>query len=299
MGKGWVAFAVFLSAAPAVAQESVEVTASTLNVRSGPGIGYSDIGNAYGGQSYVAIATSGSWRQIWYSGTTAWVSAAYVASSSAPVGTVTAGTLNVRSGPGTGYDIVGTVPQGSKWAIVGSSGAWRKICYKGAYRWVHGNYLNGTSSGSGLPTSSVGFVQLPASGPGFYCYSPSTRRWGTPAMVYGFMNAAASWDAQHDWPRIGVGDLSLQNGGPISGHVSHQVGKDVDLRPVRVDNVEGPTVVGYASYSHARTKDLITHHLKLHLNVKVIFFNDPNIYNPLSYVQYWDNHYNHLHVRIY
>lgn len=294
MGQSWIVLALL------VTQDPVEVTGATVNVRSGPGTGYADIGNVYDGQTYVAIATSGSWRKIWYSSGTGWVSSSYLASSSATFGTVSAATLNVRSGPGTGYDVVGTAPQGSSWAIVGSSGAWRKVCYKGAYRWMHGDYLgSGTSGGGGLPTSSVGYVQLPASGTGFYCYSPADRRWGTPAMVYGFMNAASSWDAQHDWPRIGVGDLSLKNGGPISGHVSHQVGKDMDLRPVRVDNVEGPTVVGYSSYSHARTKDWITHHVKLHMNVKVIFFNDPDIYNPLSYVQYWDNHYNHMHVRVY
>jgi murein endopeptidase len=116
-------------------------------------------------------------------------------------------------------------------------------------------------------------------------------------MIYGLMNAGASWMAQHDWPRIGVGEISLKNGGPISGHTSHQVGKDADLRPVRVSG-EGPTAVGESSYSKARSLDLITHHLKLSLNVQLIFFNDAQIDSQLSYVQSWPNHYNHMHVRI-
>lgn len=218
--------------------------------------------------------------------------------ATAEVKSVTAATLNVRSGPGTSYDVVGTAPQGSSWALVGTSGSWRKVSYAGAARWMHGSYLGGGSSG-GLPTSAAGFVQLPASGAGFYAYTGADRRWGVPSLVYNFMDGAADWKAVHPtWPRIGVGDISLQNGGTMDGHVSHKVGKDVDLRPVRVD-VEGPTTIFQSNYSSARTKDWIVDHVKPKLNVNVIFFNDPAIEGPLSYVQPWPNHDNHMHVRIY
>jgi uncharacterized protein YraI len=297
MGKGWAVAFLFLSAAAVHAQEARQITAGTLNVRSGPGTGYAVVGSVSSGQVYVSVATSGSWRKIWYGESTGWVYSSYTTASSLAEQQVSASSLNVRTGPGTGYDVVGQAPGGSWWAVAGTSGSWKKIYFKGAARWVYGTYLGGSSTGG--TTSSAGFIQLPASGTGFYSYSPASDRWGTPAMIYGLMNAFSSWDAQHDWPRIGVGDISLMNGGPMPGHASHQVGKDADLRPVRNDGVEGPTSVGYSSYSSSRTKDLITHHLKIHLNVKVIFFNDSSIYNSLSYVQYWDNHYNHLHVRIY
>jgi hypothetical protein len=41
------------------------------------------------------------------------------------------------------------------------------------------------------------------------------------------------------------------------------------LRPVR-NSGEGSTYVGSSTYSHTRTKDLITHHPKVHLPVDVI-----------------------------
>jgi len=286
---------VFLTGA-ATAQESVHVSVPVLNVHAGPGTDYSILGQAHQGEGYVAIATSGSWRRIWFGPGIGWVHGSYLDPSNLAKRKVTAAALNVRTGPGTGYDVVATIPQGSWWAVAAASGSWRKIFFKGATRWVHGAYLS-SGSGGALPTSSVGFVQLPASGPGFTTHVSAYRRWGKPSLVYGFMSAAAGWNNQHDWPRMSVGDISYKYGGTMGGHVSHKVGKDVDIWPIR-KNGEGATKVGWSSYSRPRTKDLITHHLKLHLNVKLIFFNDSILYNALSYVQYWPNHYNHLHLRI-
>lgn len=292
---------VFGMAAAALAQEAVRVDAPSLNVRSGPGTGYSLIGTVYDGQSYVRIASSGTWRKIWYDHRTGWVSAGSLATSTAPERRVTASSLNVRTGPGTGYADVGNAPGNSWWTVVGSDGAWRKIWYRGAARWVHGAYLTSSSGGGssgGLPSSSAGFVQLPGSGSGYYAYSSSGRRWGRPSMVYGLIEAGSTWNAAHNWARMGVGDISLPNGGPMSGHASHQVGKDADVRPVSNSSYEGPLTRFSSSYSSFRTKDLITDHVKPAMSVQVIFYNDPAI-TPLSYVQPWPNHDNHFHVRIY
>lgn len=296
----------FAAAVPAAAHETIQITASTLNVRSGPGTGYPVIGMISAGQVYVRISTSGPWEKIWYAQTTGWVYGSYTTTVSVAKASAEAN-VNVRMGPGADYAVVGTAPEGSWWAVIGSSGSWKQIYYKGAVRWVYGTYLASdstpspaTAGGSGLPTSSAGFVQLPASGPGFYAYSSGDRRWGTPACVYGLMNAAKSWNEQHpSWPRLGVGDISLKYGGTMSGHASHKVGKDVDIRPVASTGYEGPLTTGSGNYSSSRTKDWITQHVKVKMNVNVIFFNDPAIYNSLSYVQYWPNHYNHMHVRVY
>ncbi|MBI3272441.1 MAG: penicillin-insensitive murein endopeptidase [Planctomycetes bacterium] len=301
--------AIIAGASAAPALDAEKITASSLNVRSAPSTSASIVGEIPYGQSYVPIAASGSWRKIWFNSGTAWVYGSYLSPAGVAEGQVTAGSLNVRSGPGTGYSVVGSAPAGSWWAIVGTSGAWRKIYFGGAARWVHGAYLStgGLSSGdggggsaptSGLPTSSVGFVQLPASGTGFYCYSVPDRRWGKPSMVYKLMEAAGTWKSGHPaWPRIGVGDISLPHGGPISGHVSHQHGVDADLRLVRTSG-ESAVTIYEAAYSRPRTLDWITNHVHAKLNVSVIFFNDPEVYHALSYVQYWPNHHNHMHVRI-
>lgn len=291
MGTTMVSFLIALAV-----QQTVDVTAGTLNVRQGPGTGYAVVGQAAAGQRYVQVGASGSWRKIWFDGEARWVHGDYVAPSTAAPKQVTAPTLNVRAGPGTSYAVVGTVPAGSWWAVIGASGAWKKVWFAGTARWMHGSYLGAAPPPP--PVSTAGFVQLPASGTGFTSYSPADRRWGTPAMVYGLIAGAQDWATDHpDRPRMGVGDLSLINGGPISGHVSHQVGKDVDVRPVRTD-AEGPTTIFNSNYSSSRTKDLIVNHLKPELDVKVIFFNDPEIEGPLSYVQPWPNHDNHFHLRI-
>lgn len=73
----------------------------------------------------------------------------------------------------------------------------------------------------------------------------------------------------------------------------------MDLRPVAGTGYEGLLTISSSSYPGYRTKHLITHHLKTHLNINVIFFNDSQIDASLSYVQYRPNHHNHLHVRIY
>ena len=78
----WKAFVVLfvlaLSAQQVAAHDTVQVTASALNVRTGPSTGYSIIGKVYSGQKYVQIATSGSWRKIWFSNVTGWVHGSYV-----------------------------------------------------------------------------------------------------------------------------------------------------------------------------------------------------------------------------
>lgn len=143
-----------------------------------------------------------------------------------------------------------------------------------------------------------GFVQLPASGTGYYSYTSSYRRWGTPRMVYGLIRTGKGWRAGHpSYPRIGVGDISLRYGGPISGHVSHRYGVDVDVRPVRTTG-EGPTSYGWSTYSRSRTAHLLVSHVKPNFSVRVVFFNDPALYKPYGWIQYWPNHANHFHLRI-
>jgi len=139
--------------------------------------------------------------------------------------------------------------------------------------------------------------QLPVSGPGFYCYSPASRRYGIAETIRALQQIGATWASSAPaGPRIGVGDISLQGGGPISGHASHQRGVDVDLRLMRNDGREEPTVYQSAQYSRPLTQRLINI-IRANgvLRVQYIFFNDPQA----TGVSPWPNHDNHLHVRFY
>lgn len=154
----------------------------------------------------------------------------------------------------------------------------------------NGNNGGSTSIPTDLPRSSAGFVQLPASGTGFYGYYGANRRWGTPAMVYGLMRVGQAWAG--NGARMGVGDISYKNGGPISGHASHQRGVDADLRPVRKDGGESPVTIHQSAYSRTLTSRLLRL-IRQHLPVRLIFFND----SAIAGVQHWPNHANHFHVR--
>lgn len=58
--------------------------------------------------------------------------------------------LNVRSGPGTSYKVVGSLTKGSKVTVISTSGSWSKI---GANKWVSTSYLS--SSPVIISTSST------------------------------------------------------------------------------------------------------------------------------------------------
>lgn len=159
------------------AAETVEVTASALNVRTGPGTGYARIRVVYRGQRYEVVTRSASWVKIRVGSREGWSSGSYLRRVAAPSGAVappapaasaagtpmvvTAGTLNVRSGPGTQYRRIDRLGQGARVSVIASSGAWRRIARAGGAAWVHGGYLG-----------AVGAAPAPAAGPGAWDRTP-------------------------------------------------------------------------------------------------------------------------------
>ncbi len=134
---------------------TVDTPGASLNVRTGAW--GSIVGQLSHGSKVTIIGSNGDWFKISYNGATRYVHKNYVnttghkASGKAPTkgvsgasrtGTVTTSgyTLNVRSGPwGT---IVGSLSDNAKVTIVGQSGDWYKISYKGATRYVHKKYVS-------------------------------------------------------------------------------------------------------------------------------------------------------------
>lgn len=76
-------------------------------------------------------------------------------SASTTYGTVTAYALNVRSGPGTAYRVLTTVPRGTRAALMGRSGFWYNVRFaSGLAGWVYSAYF---SLGSTVqPAASTG-----------------------------------------------------------------------------------------------------------------------------------------------
>ena len=140
------------------------------------------------------------------------------------------------------------------------------------------------------------FAQLPSSGVGFYSYAQSHKRFGHHNTIQALVRIAAAWNKAHpSGPRIGIGNISLERGGRMDPHVSHQRGLDVDIRPVTNNGKEIGLVYQNAAYSRSLTQELanlIRTSSVVGLNVRTILFNDPNVRG----VTFFKGHNNHLHV---
>ncbi|MGE0707115.1 MAG: SH3 domain-containing protein [Planctomycetota bacterium] len=212
---------------------------------------------------------------------------------------VTATALNVRSGPSTRYRVVGVARRGQRFAVTGRSGAWRRI----SAGWLHSAYTRVVSGAAAAPApvaaaperprSRAGFIQLRASGPGYAAYSAASGRWGVPRFIYAIERAARRWKAEGRRARLRVGDISRENGGYFYPHVSHRVGKDADISPLRNDGRELPVTRFDRAYSRALTAHAIQL-LRNELRPSLVLFNDRGV----GGVTYWPGHDNHFHYRV-
>ena len=314
-----LAASIVIASATFAFAQAVEVTASALNIRSGPSSRNSVIGTVRRGQRLAKTGSSGNWTRVNFNGRSGYAYTRYLRNVSGNGGSgstggtnavtryVTASSLNVRSGASTNYRALGRLAHGSAVSVLGTSGDWARINYGGRAGYVHTTYLSATRPSAGGNTggntggyasrpnrSRAGFIQLASSGPGFFGYYASSKRWGRSAMVYGIERAARRFKAANpSAPRLGVGDISLMNGGDISGHASHERGVDADFRPIRNDRREGPVTRFQSAYSRTLTQRIVAL-IRSEMRVHLIFFNDARV----SGVQNWPNHDNHFHVRI-
>ena len=143
-----------------------------LNVRSGAGTSYSVIGSLKNGATVEIVETSGSWYKIKYGSGYGYVSKDYVTVSSSnnnsssnnttttPSTSITTGiikvnnALNVRSGAGTSYSVIGSLKNGATVEIVETSGSWYKIKYGSGYGYVSKDYVTVSSSSNNSSSNS-------------------------------------------------------------------------------------------------------------------------------------------------
>ena len=134
------------------------VTATTLNVRSGAGTSYSVLGSLSKGTKVEVISTTNGWSKISYNGSTGYVSSQYLSDNTTSTNTttkyVTATTLNVRSGAGTSYSVLGSLSKGTKVEVISTTNGWSKINYNGSIGYVSSQYLSSLSTDSSTSTTS-------------------------------------------------------------------------------------------------------------------------------------------------
>ena len=107
------------------------VTASTLNVRTGPSTSYSKASyQLTSGELVEVVDVANGWAQLSDGN---YVSAQYLMAvttsddGAATTMYVTCRTLNVRTGPSTSYSKVGTLSRGTSVEVVGTYGNWAKL----------------------------------------------------------------------------------------------------------------------------------------------------------------------------
>ena len=126
----------------------VRVNTDSLNVRKGPGVTYSVVGELGRGEAYTIVQTQNGWGKL-KSGV-GWINLSYTqkvsnsttASATVPTSSylvkVTAYSLNVRKGPGVSYDISTTVKKGDVFTITETKNGWGKL--KSGAGWISLGY---------------------------------------------------------------------------------------------------------------------------------------------------------------
>ncbi|WP_148551110.1 SH3 domain-containing protein [Paraclostridium bifermentans] len=137
------------------------VTATSLNVRSGPSTSNSVIGSLKQNDKVEVISESNGWSKVKLSGKEGYVSSTYLKDSDGgntgggsenpnPSNNkiVTATSLNVRSGPSTSNGVIGSLKQNDKVEVISESNGWSKIKFNGKEGYVSSTYLKDSDGGN-------------------------------------------------------------------------------------------------------------------------------------------------------
>ncbi|CAM3950651.1 SH3 domain-containing protein [Bacillus paramycoides] len=142
------------------------VNATSLRVRTGPATYHSVIGGVLNGTTLNVIGSEGSWFKVNYQGKTGYVSSEFMKFVKGGTATpeqpkqpeqgaigdyyINASALNVRSGEGTNYRIIGALPQGQKVQVISENYGWSKINYNGQTGYIGTRFLSKTPVGGAV-----------------------------------------------------------------------------------------------------------------------------------------------------
>jgi len=148
--QGWISLDyVYQDGTSGTKTANGTVTGNVLNIRSGPGTNYGTVGSLAKGETVKIL------EQFTYNGTTwgciskGWISMDYVDTGDSGTTTVTSktGTVNsdglrIRSGAGTGYDVVGSLNSGDKVTITEEFTAGGTVWGKIGKGWISLDYVD-------------------------------------------------------------------------------------------------------------------------------------------------------------
>ncbi|PEJ47227.1 SH3 domain-containing protein [Bacillus wiedmannii] len=142
------------------------VNATSLRVRTGPAAYHSVIGGVLNGTTLNVVGSENGWFKVNYQGKTGFVSSEFVKFVKGGTATpeqpkqpdqgaignyyINASALNVRSGEGTNYRIIGALPQGQKVQVISENSGWSKINYNGQTGYIGTQFLSKTPVGGAV-----------------------------------------------------------------------------------------------------------------------------------------------------
>ncbi|WP_024859421.1 SH3 domain-containing protein [Ruminococcus flavefaciens] len=123
-----------------------------LNVRSGPGTNYKILYSVPKNTTVAILEEKNGWGKVSTAGGGQWVSLNYIQRIFQPYnGKVTANSgLNVRSGPGTSYTLLYSIPKNTPVAILEEKNGWGKVSNAGNGQWVALNYIQRISEAEAI-----------------------------------------------------------------------------------------------------------------------------------------------------
>ncbi|MDY3002249.1 MAG: SH3 domain-containing protein [Romboutsia timonensis] len=131
------------------------VTASSLNVRSGPSTSYTVVTTVKKNDKVNILQSSNGWYKIeTSSGKQGWVSSSYVSASNSNtnnstnnntqsnIAIVNTDGLNFRNGAGTSYSIIKVLNKGEKVEVISESNGWSKVKHDSRLGYVASQYID-------------------------------------------------------------------------------------------------------------------------------------------------------------
>ena len=151
------ALILFVFSVTAFAEQAI-VTGEAVNVRSGPGLAYSNFTSLTKGMTVEVLNRSNAdWYQVSWDGNVGYVysaylqltesseSASYTVALETTPGYINAMYVSFRSGPGTSYSVLGTYSNGKELTIRGDSGEWTAVTIDGKDGFVYHDYVSAGS----------------------------------------------------------------------------------------------------------------------------------------------------------
>jgi hypothetical protein len=153
--------------------------------------------------------------------------------------------------------------------------------------------------------SLIDGTQLPVEGPDWVTWNPVTdsspnlprRLYGNERTIRAVVAVTAAYRHAHpEAPRVVIGDISREGGGPMwDEHVSHQNGLDVDVYLPRLDRTLR-AAVALDQVDHLLAQDLVDRFVAA--GAKVIFVGySTGLHGPAGVVVPYAGHEYHIHVR--